>query len=703
MARDVKQNIGGSSSGFFSKHPAARRILAGVLMLAMLLTTVAVADQVALSKKNAAAAAEQRAKNEKLVNSLDPNGKAVVSRPKEANGMDSEAAASNPVEENDADDEFSRDLSYSNTASANGDYEKALEYAQKLEGLAKNDDELAAAYVQMGNIYSRLKKYGDALGYYNKTEGLSQSKFAPSELSSLRARCYLLKEDAQGAIDECADGLSDPRADSATKAELYVFRGAAYMNIENYAAAAADFRSAIDAGSDDAETLKRQIALCDSLTGDKGGASASSAGAAPGGTERQRAVVQALGKAGVAALSYYAMGAYDKAADAYTEMLSSGQTYYTKAQIYSCIAKCRIFTGQYDAAIKACGSGIKMKDKSESPTLYSLRGTANMAKGDNLAAAQDYDTAVKAGYSQPKAVYKQAAACYYFAGKYSDSVRCGEAAQSGEAADTEATLWVGLSYYMLQDYKAGAGWLERALKVNQSYCEKSEIGRILTRCYLLLGDYDSASVAATSGLEETGDKTGTGSAMTGEMYALRGASYLSLGKYDSALSDFYSAIAMGYSNTYEIYKQCTLCNFLLGDYKQAVSCGERALDNGKGTAELYYWMGISYFSLEDYQKGDASLQAAAQMDDTLENLYFYLGVCSFALGEYQRAADYFTTSIDRGQTAERSTYNRGLCELQLEEYDKAKADIKSAAEQTTDASVASDAKELQENLAAVLK
>lgn len=300
-------------------------------------------------------------------------------------------------------------------------------------------------------------------------------------------------------------------------------------------------------------------------------------------------------------------------------------------------------------------------------------------------------------------MYTQAAACYYFAGKYEDSVRCGEAAMKDETTDTEATLWTGLSYYMLQDYKTGAQWLERALNVNQQYCEKSEIGRILTRCYLLLGDYENASGAATKGLAETGDKTGSGSSMTGEMYALRGASYLSLGKYDSALSDFYSAIAMGYSNAYEIYKQCTLCNFLLGDYKQAVSCGERALDNGDGTAELYYWMGISYFSMNDYQKGEASLLLASKLDDTLENLYFYLGVCSFALEDYQQAADYFTTSINRGETAERCTYNRGLCELQLEQYDKAKADIKSAAEQTTDASVASDAKELQESLAAVLK
>ena len=69
---------------------------------------------------------------------------------------------------------------------------------------------------------------------------------------------------------------------------------------------------------------------------------------------------------------------------------------------------------------------------------------------------------------------------------------------------------------------------------------------------------------------------------------------------------------------------------------------------------------------------------------------------------YQEAADDFTVSIDRNETAERCTYNRALCMLQLDQYDKAKEDLKAAASQTSDASVAADATDLMEKLQSAL-
>jgi tetratricopeptide (TPR) repeat protein len=147
---------------------------------------------------------------------------------------------------------------------------------------------------------------------------------------------------------------------------------------------------------------------------------------------------------------------------------------------------------------------------------------------------------------------------------------------------------MALAYYELGDFFNAEHWLERSLDLTQNYCSRSELYRCLARSQLVQEDYESAVSSATLGIKDSG-----GSA-TGDMYAIRGAAYQSLGEYNKALGDFYAAIALGYADPHEMYKQCTLCNFLLGDYKQAVSCGERALDNSPDEdATLYYWLGVS--------------------------------------------------------------------------------------------------------------
>jgi tetratricopeptide (TPR) repeat protein len=79
-------------------------------------------------------------------------------------------------------------------------------------------------------------------------------------------------------------------------------------------------------------------------------------------------------------LSYYSLGRYAEAAAAYEALLATDQSYYTTAQIYSCIAKCRVLLGSYDEAIIQCNAGLNTGDTSEAGTLYALRATSYMAK-----------------------------------------------------------------------------------------------------------------------------------------------------------------------------------------------------------------------------------------------------------------------------------------------------------------------------------
>ena len=667
-------------SGLFYRHHWLKRLCAGVLAAVMLISSFAI-SQVALAKKNAAEAT--RKANAETLNALDPNDSAKVTAPWSEGDENSR--------QTEAGDPYSEAYRGAAAAIEAKDYQTALKKISDCERLAANASQQAAALSLEGNVYLYQGEYQRALEVYTKIQSLRQESFTPAELSYMKARCRLLLDEAQGAEEECSAGIQALQDNDKLAADLYVLRGTANMRLGSYAAAAEDFRSAIKSGYRDSKTLYEQISLCSYLTGDYEDSVKTGEKTGSGSKDSNNWM----------ALSYYAMKMYDRAAEAYEELLKSDQTYYTKAQIYSCIAKCHIYLAQYDAAIEKCNAGIKTGDQAEMPTLYSLLGMAYMAKGDNLQAGKNFDTAISKGYQDAVTLNTQAAACYYFGGDYGDAIRCGLTALKQAGGDTEAVLWVGLSYYMQQNYKDAVDYLSRSLHVQQGYCESSEISRILTRCYLLDGKYEEASNAATLGLKMEGSGAAANQ-MTNEMYALRAASYLSQGKYSEALKDFYSAIAMGYSNAFEIYKQCTLCNFLLGDYQQAVACGERALDNGEGTGELYYWIGISYFSLEEYEKAENELKLAKSLDDQQKNLYFYLGVCCFSRNAYQEAADDFTISIDRNETAERCTYNRALCMLQLDQYDKAKEDLKAEASQTTDASVAADAKDLMEKLQSVL-
>ena len=653
------------------------RLSAGVLA-AVMLATITAGTGISSSRNRTDSAAAEK------LNSLDSNRSVQVTAP-----WEQQKAEDTGGEQTDSSNQFSACLQEANSAVSDKDYTKALTLARECEELAADPSQKAAAMVLKGNIYFYQQEYSTAQQIYDLVLQIKQDTFTTAELYCMLARCSLLLNDPQSAVKNCSTGIKSLAPGDETAADLYVLRGTAYLYSGSYSLATKDFKSAIQMGYKDDETLYEQISLCEYLAGNY--AESISAG------QKTKD-----GQSDWIGLSYYAAGDYEKAAEAYEELLNTDQSYYTKAQIESCIAKCRILIGQYDEAISRCNAGLKTGEKSEAPTLYSLRGTAYMAKGENLLAAKDFDAAVSSGYRDAAALNTQASACYYFGEQYDDAIRCGEAAIESAGKDTEAVLWVGLAYYMEQDYKDAALWLERTLKVQQSYCTADELNRILTRCYLLTGQYGDASDAATRGLAAIDPEQPTGTTSAGEMYALRGAAYMSLEEYEKALSDFSSALAAGYSSVYEILKQSTLCDFLLGNYEDAVTNGSQALEHGDGTGDLYYWMGLSYFSLEKYEEAKKTLLLAQKLDDQQENLYFYLGVSCFSLEQYQEAADDFTTSADRGETKERSLYNRGLCMLQLKEYDQAKADLQEAASQETDASVAADAQKLLDSLQAAL-
>jgi tetratricopeptide (TPR) repeat protein len=582
-----------------------------------------------------------------------------------------------------ADDPYTNYLQMATDAVAAKDYKSALTYLKECEKLTSDNGQLAKILLQEGNILFNLEDYTGAKESFARIIAMDQKEYSPSELYCSSAKCELLLNDPRAAAGSCEKGISLVEQNDEYEAELYVLRGTAYVYLGKYSLASNDYGTAIKKGYSDKETLYKQISLCSYLEGNY--SQTVSAG---------EQVASGTDSDVLKSMSYYAMGAYDKAASAYEKLLNTNQSYLTKAQLYSSIAKCRVLLGEYDEAISKCNVGLAIKKSGEEATLYALRATAFMAKNDYSKALSDYVTSINDGYEDQNSLKVQCASCSYYLKDYKSAIQYGTEAQNGISEDTEAVLWMALSYYESGDFINAEPLLERSLKLKQNYCSESELLRCLSRCKLIQGDYAGAVEQATAGIDKSDGKA------SGDLYAVRGAAYESQGVYDKALEDFYAAIALGYADSHEMYRQCTLCNFLLKDYDQAVSCGQRALENGgdkDGT--LYYWIGISYFSLGQYEKGKQSLAKAAALDDSPENLYFYLGVCCFSLKEYEPAVGYFTRSAERKETVERSIYNRALCYLQLNKYDDAKKDLNTVASQKDDADIAKDAADLLSKLA----
>lgn len=694
-----KQN----KTSVFLRHPWLRRTLAGVLAVATVISAVAVGGRVQRDARvnDATDTVRSDTAQTEPSPSATPSGSYDELEPIRVTApWDSEAlkarmeanAAATP-----ALSEFAQRVADINAAIEGGEYEQALALLDGAETLAESPDEQAVCLALRGNCEFYLENYTSALACYDSVAALEQQTFTAPALCGMIARCRMLLEEYDAVVSACTDGLA-AIDDDTSAADLYVLRGTAHLQLGDYAAARDDFQASIDAGYSDPDTLRTQIDLCAQML------------------EAEASGGVVMDEASYAALTAYAAGQYEQAAALYAALYESGSASYTPAQVCSCVAKCDLLLGRYEDALTWSQRGLDANDASERATLLSLRGTAYMALGRNTDAAADYDAAVAAGYPDAVTLNAQSSACYYFAAQFDDAIRTSQAAVDG--GDESAALWLALSRYMTGDYAAAADDLARALTVEQSYCDRSELHRLRSRAQLLSGDFSGAAESATLGLTALTEEGAATSDILAELYALRGAAWQSGGEYQSALDDFAVALELGYTGAYELCKQSALCAFLLGDNDAAAEFAHSALDLGEmywpgderdpereyasPDGELYGWLGLAWFSAEEYALAEQAFALSAESDSPQENLYFYMGVCRFSQDDYAGAAEYFTQSIDLGQTAERCVYNRGLCYLQLRRYADARTDIEAAAEQQTDPDVASEAAELLKSLKTVL-
>lgn len=95
-----------------------------------------------------------------------------------------------------------------------------------------------------------------------------------------------------------------------------------------------------------------------------------------------------------------------------------------------------------------------------------------------------------------------------------------------------------------------------------------------------------------------------------------------------------------------------------GNYKEAVTAFQKAVDEGKKTAEAYRGLGMAYYEQEDYASAkDAFEKALAAGGEKNQVIYNLLGICGMKLNDYNYALEQFNQGISLSQNSGTSMEN----------------------------------------------
>ena len=127
-----------------------------------------------------------------------------------------------------------------------------------------------------------------------------------------------------------------------------------------------------------------------------------------------------------------------------------------------------------------------------------------------------------------------------------------------------------------------------------------------------------------------------------------------------------------------------------GNYKEAVTAFQKAVDEGKKTAEAYRGLGMAYYEQEDYASAkDAFEKALAAGGEKNQVIYNLLGICGMKLNDYNYALEQFNQGISLSQNSGTSMedaesfsevlqemrFNQIVCYEKLGDWENAKTKI----------------------------
>lgn len=243
------------------------------------------------------------------------------------------------------------------------------------------------------------------------------------------------------------------------------------------------------------------------------------------------------------------------------------------------------------------------------------------------------------------------------------------ARENGEA---ERLLYrgMGLAYLGQTDYEAAVAYLETALSLGNGRVEDLDfdINYYLATAYYKNGQMEDAVRCYDAILGLRPEET--------DAYYLRGCVRLSEGDFESAKTDFDTAITQdpknydrmiriymvleeyGYRDAGQIYLQNAMKEneksisdydmgricYYMGDYENARNFLERLKTATDYGAALY--LGRTYEALGDYNYAASIYAGYAEYDQTKAEIYNQLGLCRMQMGEYETALMAFQTAMN---------------------------------------------------------
>jgi len=259
----------------------------------------------------------------------------------------------------------------------------------------------------------------------------------------------------------------------------------------------------------------------------------------------------------------------------------------------------KFFKGQYKEAMKEFNKYIEVDDKVNDEVYYYLglcyKETGDYNKAiDFLKRAQggnEIETAYNLGF------------CYYKSGQYEEaidnlliSLRYVKDRHSTELV----TLYLGLSYFELGEFKEALKYLERAESIKGEHLPIINFN--IGNCYQGLQKYRMALLSYEKSLKETE----VGGA---EIFCQMGSCYIKLGEYANAISALQEVLKTN-TDWWNVYNMMGVAYREVGKYDEAITALKKAVELSPQEWRNYNVLGNTYIKINKIKEGIEMLEKA---------------------------------------------------------------------------------------------
>ena len=153
-------------------------------------------------------------------------------------------------------------------------------------------------------------------------------------------------------------------------------------------------------------------------------------------------------------------------------------------------------------------------------------------------------------------------------------------------------------------------------------------------------------------------------------YSERADEAFQRGEYEEAISDYNRAIELNQNDAAAYYNRGT-ARYHLGQYETAINDFDQATHINPNDARTYNNRGLANDNLGQYEEAIADFSKAIDLDPDNERFYCNRGLANDNLGQYEEAIANFSKAIDLDPDNEHFYHYRGFAKFHLAELEAA--------------------------------